>query len=287
MKKIITPLLLTFLVAVSSRGQDAQQPTTSDSPSLAARRLDYMKNSVKDYVFLLAPDFKSPLTVESEPLLRFTNPVSGLQDGGFFIWKDGVGRPMVGAQVFLTAENLWIHEFQSLSPLPFRVTSAGKEIWQPKRAGVEMKPFPDATAPANTAVKRLVQMRELASRFTASDEFEGRPRSDELRLLTKPLVRFGKEGSDVIDGTLFVHAHGTDPELMIVLEARREDDGHRWYYGLAPMTGYALKASLDDKPVWEVGWRRGPFDPQEPFYILVHSRETALNRILDSLKKAR
>src|SRR5688572_27005563 len=162
----------------------------------------------------------------------------------------------------------------------------GKVVWEPNRGGVNIKPFPEAPVPANTPVKRLAQMRELAGRFTASDEFEGRPRSDALRLLTKPLVRFGRDGSETLDGALFVHAHGTDPELMIVLEARQADGGYRWHYGLAPMTGYALKASLGDKPVWEVGWRQAPFSPQEPFFLLVHSRESALRRILDSTKKS-
>jgi hypothetical protein len=258
----------------------------AETVQLSAKRREYMKQSVKDYEFLVGPEFQAKLTVEPEPLLRFTNPVSGLQDGGFFVWKTDAGRPMVGAQVFLTADDLWIHEFQSLAPVALKVTKNGKIIWKPNRAGVKVTPFPDAPAPADTPVKRLAQMRELAGKFTASDEFEGRPRSDELRLLSKPLVRFGREGSETLDGTLFVHAHGgTDPELMIVLEALREDGNYRWHYALAPMTGYALQASLNDKLVWQVPWRRPPFDPQEPFFILVHSRETSVKRLLDLFQK--
>ena len=45
------------------------------------------------------------------------------------------------------------------------------------------------------------------------------------------------------------------------------------------MTGYALKASLDDNAVWEVPWRKPPFDPSEPFFILVHSRELSLKNL--------
>lgn len=251
---------------------------------LAAQRLEFMKSSLKDYEFLLAPDFKAKLTVEPEPLLRFTNPVSGLQDGGFFLWKSEAGRPMVGAQVFLTSEDLWIHEFQSLAPVPFRVTYKGELTWEPKRAGVEVKPVPNAPVPANSPVQRLIQMRDIAKRFTASDEFEGRPQSDELRLLTKPLIRFGAENSDTLDGALFAHAHGTDPELLIVLEALKSDGAFRWHYSLAPMTGYALKASLDAKPVWEVAWRKPPFNPEEPFFIRVHSRELSLKKLFQFSK---
>lgn len=280
--RILLVLVLTWAFCVSVSAQDkveTKAEAKSNAEKLATRRLEFMKNSVKDYEFLLGPDFKAKLTVEREPLLRFTNPVSGLQDGGFFVWKNESGRPMVGAQVFLTGEDLWIHEFQSLAPVPFRVSRNDKFVWEPQRAGVEVKPVPDAPPPAASAVQRLVQMRDIAKRFTASDEFEGRPQSDELRLLTKPLVRFGAENSDMLDGALFVHAHGTDPELMIVLEALKTDSGVRWHYSLAPMTGYALKASFDNQPVWEVAWRKPPYDPKEPFFILVHSRELSLKKL--------
>ncbi len=283
---LLVALLLVALLRTAAQAQpDKEKDTKKPTDSAQAARLGFMKNSVKDYEFLLAPEFQAKLTVEPEPLLRFTNPVSGLQDGAFFVWKDDAGRPMVGAQVFLTADNLWIHEFQSLSPVPFRVSRDGKITWQPDRAGAQVTLFPAAPVPADTAVKRMAQMRELAGQFTASDEFEGRQQSDSLRLLSKPLMRFGREGSETLDGTLFVHAHGTDPELMIVLEALKGDDGYRWHYALAPMTGYALKASLQEKQIWEVPWRKGPYDPKEPFFILVHSRESSLKQLLDVFKK--
>ncbi|MCX7422596.1 MAG: hypothetical protein NT013_24055 [Planctomycetia bacterium] len=290
--RVITAGLVSLSVFGSLFAEDKPDPNSGQSveaekkaaEKLAAQRLEFMKSSLKDYEFLLAPDFKAKLGVEPEPLLRFTNPVSGLQDGGFFLWKSEAGRPMVGAQVFLTGDDLWIHEFQSLAPVPFRVTRKGEATWEPKRAGVEVKLVPEAPVPANSPVQRLIQMREIAKRFTASDEFEGRPQSDELRLLTKPLIRFGAENSDTLDGALFAHAHGTDPELLIVLEALKSDGAFRWYYSLAPMTGYALKASLDDKPVWEVAWRKPPFDPKEPFFIRVHSRVVSLKKLLQFSK---
>ena len=113
---------------------------------------------------LVGPKFVSKLTVVPEPLLRFTNPVSGLQDGAFLVWQSETGRPMVGAQVFLTNEDLWIHEFQSLATVPLKVTRDETSIWEPNRAGVEVKLVPDAPAPAARPVQRLVQMRQIANR---------------------------------------------------------------------------------------------------------------------------
>ncbi|MDZ4688955.1 MAG: hypothetical protein SH850_28090 [Planctomycetaceae bacterium] len=260
-------------VAALLAAWSAAAPAQTPPDALADLRLMTMKTAAKEYVFRSGSGPKGEFAVSPEPLLRFTNPVSGLQAGGFFVWSDVDGRPRAAAQVFLTADNLWLHEFQSLSPNTFTATRDGKSAWEPQKPGVAVRPLPTAPPPAETAVKRLVQMREIAKRFTASDEFEGRPRSDELRLLTKPLVRFGGEQSGTLDGALFTLAHGTDPELLILLEAVRTDGEYRWHYSLAPMTGYALKATLDDQPVWEVGWRKPPYSPREPFFLLVHSRE--------------
>uniref|UniRef100_A0A7C2NXH6 Uncharacterized protein n=1 Tax=Schlesneria paludicola TaxID=360056 RepID=A0A7C2NXH6_9PLAN len=259
-------------LSLAVRPLDAQTAPAAEADVPEAQHVEFMKTTAREYEFRGGRLNEDVFRVSPEPLLRFTNPVSGLQAGGFFVWSDAAGRPRAAAQVFLTAEGIWLHEFQSLSPESFAAHRDGKPVWEPQRAGVEIRPVPEAPPPAETAVKRLVQMRDMARRFTASDEFEGRKTSDELRLLSKPLLRFGREGTATLDGALFVLAHGTDPELMIVLEALQQNDGYRWHYSLAPMTGYALQAALDDKPVWEAPWRKGPYSPKEPFFILVHSR---------------
>ncbi len=213
----------------------------SMSQRIASKRLEFMKTSVSKYEIAFAEDETVKLSLVPEPLLRFTNPVSGLQDGCFVLWTTEIGRPMIGAQVFLTSDNLWIHEFQSLASGPISATLDGETVWSPERTGAISKLVPDAPQPANTTVQRLIQMRDIANRFTASDEFEGRVQSDELRLLTRPLHRFGKADTETLDGALFAHAHGTDPELLIIVEAMRVESSYKWHYALAPMTATPLR----------------------------------------------
>jgi hypothetical protein len=275
-------LLLSFTLQADEKPKVAEKKSSEKSMSqrIATKRLEFIKTSVRKYEMVFGQEEESKLSLVPEPLLRFTNPVSGLQDGCFVLWTSEAGRPMVGAQVFLTSDNLWIHEFQSLASGPISATLDGESVWSPDRPGANSKPVPDAPQPANSAVQRLIQMREIAGRFKASDEFEGRVQSDELRLLTRPLFRFGKADSQTLDGALFAHAHGTDPELMIIVEAIRIKSAYQWHYALAPMTGYAMKATLDDKPNWEVPWRKPPYDPKEPFFIRVHSRELTLRDLI-------
>ncbi len=284
-------ILLMLYLSGSAAADEKTNPTSTKTnknqqdDKLAAKRLEFMKSSVKDYEFFEGPEFKEKFSLVPEPLLRFTNPVSGLQDGGFMVWKSASGRPMAGAQVFLTSDGLWLHEFQSVAPVPFRASRDGKIVWEPGRAGADQKPVPDAPVPAAKASQRLVQMRQMVRRFAVSDEFEGRENPDPLRLLPNPMLRFGAEDSDTLDGALFVYAHGTDPELLIVVEALKSDDAYRWHYSLAPMTAYAMKAMLDEKPIWEVAWRKPPFLAEDPFFILVHSREPSLKSFIDSFRQ--
>jgi hypothetical protein len=37
-------------------------------------------------------------------------------------------------------------------------------------------------------------------------------------LLTKPLARYGAKGAEAQDGGLFCFVHGTDPEVLLMLE---------------------------------------------------------------------
>lgn len=259
-------LMLIFLVALG-QNEPPRQPAAEEKAEAAAR-LEFMKQSASVYDVTVG-EKKTPLRLVAEPVLRWTNPVSNIPDGVLFLWIDAAGRPQVAAQVFIAAgtKDLWLHEFSSLSAEPFDVARDGSVPWHPRKPGLEMEPVADAPAPADSAVRRLTQMRNIALEFQASDDFEGKSRW-ELRLLSKPLHRWGKPGSQVLDGALFAFAHGTDPEVFVLVEARGSEGKYSYEYGLAPMTAYALKVSLKGREIWTAPYRKAPFQPNEPFFIL-------------------
>ena len=91
----------------------------------------------------------------------------------------------------------------------------------------------DAPAPADTPERRLIQMRQMAQRFTVFDEFGWRDddiERYELRLMSRPVYRY--EQSDVMDGALFVFAQGTNPEATMLIEAYGAGDNAAWRCGL-------------------------------------------------------
>ena len=262
----MTAVLLSLLVIA----QPGPARTADAETAEADERLTFMKDSARVYEFS-RDDGRAKLPLRDEPLLRWNNPVSDVKDGLLVLWTEPAGRPVAAAQVFLAAgsDTLWLHEFQSLADEGFTVERDNRTVWAPESAGVQMRPVPDAPPPAETPVGRLVQMRAIAKEFQASDDFEGKSRW-ELRLMPQPLHRYGAKDGTVRDGALFVFAHGTDPEVFLLLEARTEDGKTTWHYGLAPMTSYAVTASLRDEEVWSADTRPAPHEQDSPFFILVY-----------------
>jgi hypothetical protein len=111
-----------------------------------------------------------------------------------------------------------------------------------------MKPLPKAAAPAATATARLLQMKQQAKRFTASELAEGQ--ECELRLMPSPIERYTPGDTDTADGALFLLSYGTNPEAVLFVES----DGKEWRFGLARLSGAArMTVKLDDETAWEVG----------------------------------
>jgi len=267
-------LALLFGAALVSQTDASATPEEKvEEKAEASARLEFMKESVAVYKITRGQK-QVPLKLLADPVLRWTNPVSNIPDGALFLWIGPDERPQVAAQVFIAAgtKDLWLHEFSSLSLEPLSMTRGGTVQWQPRKAGIEFKKVEGAPDPADSAVRRLSQMRNIVQDFKAGDDFEGKSRW-ELRLMAKPLYRYGADNGEILDGALFTLAHGTDPELLVAIEARRSGEGEgksAWYYGLAPMTAYALKVSRKGEEIWSAPYRQNPSQPNEPFIDMVY-----------------
>ncbi len=258
----MTPALATTLaLALLAQTKD------DDAPA----RLAYMKESVASLNVRPAGPASAPLKHQAEPIFRLNNAVSGVKDGGIFLWLDEVGQPEAAIQVFLVPSGLWIHEFTSLATAPLVAESGSVATWHPARPGVDFKPVPDAPKPAESAEGRLRQLRALAQDFAADDHFESKAWNP-LRLLPKPLLRYGKPGSAVEDGALFAFVLGTDPEVFLMVEARAGKAGLEWQYAFAPITCYQVKATWKGKAAWSLPLRLPADDPAGTFFGRVDAK---------------
>ncbi len=249
----------------------------NDADDLTARaeRLATMKAQAAAYT--LAFDKSSTkLALHEEPVLRFSNPVSGVPDGIVAMWKHGQ-RPAVFAQVFQTKDGLWVHEAQSLAAGSFTMQSGGTTFWQPRKPYEAFRRLADAPAAAIGAARRLVQMKEIAAQFAAADDFKISP-SDaettrhELRLLNTPIYRYADSAAGVEDGSVFAFVHGTDPEVFLVLESRAAGPNTEggWHYTLAPMTCWAVTVNHNGKEVWNLPERFSKSKPTDPYHVWLH-----------------
>ncbi len=265
------PLLTSLTIGLSLFVQPPTPPDGQSTPEASAERLRFMKESVRAYEMALGDSRRAILKLEENPVFRLgKQSADNVEDGAIFLWSSEHGRPEAAIQVFRIKDahepqGLWLHEFTSLASSTIIAERRGAPWWTPTTPGLKFMPVPDAPAPADSASERARQMRSLAGRFRASDNFKRKGWS-ELRLLPTPIARYGKPGTSLPDGALFAFVLGTDPEVFLFLEARPATEGHQWQYALAPMTVYAVKGSYRGNVVWELPDREPSYDPSKPFF---------------------
>src|SRR5690606_16729266 len=114
------------------------------------------------------------------------------------------------------------HEWHSLVDAPgLRAFRGAQPLWICDEPGITWQPFRPAPSVAASRLSRLVQMRSLVRRLTASIESEGEA---ELRLISQPLYRYPETSEEMRDGALFVFVMATDPEAVVLVETF-EDQG--------------------------------------------------------------
>jgi hypothetical protein len=248
-----------------------------------AARLEFMKKSLATFNLHSIDDPQVTYRLKAEPVLRFTDPAGGPKDGAIFFWLGDDDRPVAAVQIYLNRKEIWHQEFSLLATSPLVATSSEVSDWRPSRPVVEFKPLPGAPKPAEAAEPRLRQMQALAQEFSAQCMIP--PSSwNQLRRLSKPLARYGKPGTDVIDGALFSFVLATDPEVYLMIEARAGKDGPDWQYAFAPMTVRAVTCSRKGEAVWSLPRRMAEsWNPAATY----HFRELAADASEDLSKGER
>jgi hypothetical protein len=228
---------------------------------LAKQMLPIYVKEASEYAIAVetSPKTKKELELKKEPIFEWSNPTrQGLQQGVIFLWlRDG--RPSALGCVFSQPHDKpvgrqIIHEMHALDPEKLIVTPRRNALneWKPQ-AGLARKELADAPVPAATPPARLLQMRRLAQEFTGH-EMDDEGKRWELRLLPAPLYRYPEAKSGVIDGAIFtlVSTAGTDPEVLLLIEAREEGGKLRWEYACGRFSDRSLYVQRNDKEVWSL-----------------------------------
>lgn len=207
------------------------------------------------------------------PALRWTNHLNRRFYGEVYLWTYE-GRPEVVASIntiYAQTKQGTEAEFQSLSAGRPVLSHQGKLAWEPRVAGLEFRPLIAAPLPSSTATARLPQMRGLAGQFSVSATYGNKQdEHEELRLLRSPLYRYESPSQDVLDGAVFAFTKGTDPDALLIIEARKKMDEPQWHFAFARLNGYcALRAMQKDEKVWQVEQQSNMVntDPTQPYFL--------------------
>ncbi len=192
--------------------------------------------------------------LKSNPLLKYNDSTRRNHESTLWLWTERELPSALMAVEFYPNDPRgprWLFEIVSLSNSKIGVARGGDWKWQAKQPGVIRKPVPGDLKPADKPALRLSQARQIRQRFAAHEK-EGTVGRIELRPLSTPLYRYADEATGVIDGAIFAFANGTNPEVLLLLEAQRDAATKQdiWTYGFAQMTGAEVYASLDEREVW-------------------------------------
>lgn len=242
---------LLFLVALLAAPDSSSSRNKAAQEHLQRLHLEEAEN----WQMAIGNDGDELAKLDPTPVFSWTNPIkSNVQSGAVYVWT-WRSRPVVIGRVFSHPENdrrVVHHEFHSLcaEPLHPRRAVGGTETWEPK-APAALAPLPDCSPPEASASRRLLQMRSLGREFSAHS-VDYRKERWELRLLSQPLYRYKQVEGDVIDGALFafVTSAGTDPEIILALEARRSPQGEEWFYRLLRFSDCNLYVDRHGAEIW-------------------------------------
>lgn len=244
LSKLVPLIVVLFLTFASSSLAD--EPA-NDNTEEANKRTT---KAAKTYEFRFKDD-QAKLQLNPKSVLRWSNPVAGELYGNVFVWTDK-GRPeVIGSLLQWYSPNTHAsHEMHSLSEKTIEGFRSGTKVWE-TQSKIQWIEFPSNIAVATTPRARKTQMRALSRRFTVEKE-DREALTRNLRILNQPLMEYGDEKSTVIAGGLFVFVQGTDPEVFVLIEARKTTTKLKWHYAFARMNSVKFDARYDDETVWRV-----------------------------------
>ncbi len=244
--------ILLFSCLLFGAANDVSGEEAETEKARAAQALELMLEGAGRYDFKLQADPDAKVVLKRTPVLRWSNPVAGSIHGNVFLWTSR-GRPVVVGSLYKWFEPFThaSHEFHSLSTDRVSGERDQQTVWRANAGGVEFAVVPGATKPAGTAARRLSQMRLMARQFLAL-KTDREKVTRQLRRLSQPIYRYESDNADLLDGALFAFVQGTDPEVFLLLEARRKGQGHRWEFALARMNSVRFEVRHKEQRVWEV-----------------------------------
>lgn len=252
----------------------AAMPAIAEEPDPKKEKLAQRREALLAEMRTLAEQTKvayasggGEIKLVDKPVFRYDDQPRRFIDATMWIWTDG-GRPVACQKIeakyeFNRGDPLWGYCFTSLSADKLKAAWAAKS-YQSTEAGIAWQSFADRPAPAAGNVQRKRQLRELARGFSGRMLVNPRTgESAELRLFTTPIYEYSDPATRLLAGAVFgFEVNGTNPDLVVLIEARGEREQPQWQFAPARMTTGGITLNYKDAKVWAaefVSPHEGPF----------------------------
>lgn len=278
--RMMTKLQFVWMIAVLSAAlspwaaaQQVAPPPVDDGESLLKLAKEHM-----DRFEVRAASGSTKVELYPRPLLTYGDSARANKDGT--LWAFGAsGRPLAILELYQGNEisTQWTHAVTLTGAEKLTMKTPVTAVWKPESIQISPVAFADAEAPREREPRRLSQLKDLARRFTAHEFWDPENSRFEMRLLAQPVLRYADAEAGIQDGAVFVIAHGTNPEVIVLIEALGKTlETSRWHYSFARLGSAELHVELDGKEVWKQGRTPGVVGrPTDPYWLFITPREAS------------
>ena len=205
---------LSFLLAMTlaSRGNDDSPTKPEPSQSVKEARTHMAEIAIRS----LSNGRDIEIERLPNPLMTYGDAARNNEAGTLWVWGKS-GRPVAFLELYRNVgkNEPWVHALTLTSPELTQLTGPNGNRWTPKKSHFALSDIPNAPEVGAQPAVRLRQMKEISRRLEAHEFWDPNNSRFELRLLVQPVHRYHDESSKVLDGAVFVLAHGTNPEVLV------------------------------------------------------------------------
>jgi hypothetical protein len=189
-----------------------------------------------------------------QPLLRFSDETRADDQGSLWAWGDK-GRPVALFEIFqkATTRHVWTTGICNTSGGKLRASRTGAPWWLENDSDIAFKEVPAAPLVAADTALRQRQMKLLAQKFSAHEIYNPNNTRYDLRRLDRPLRSYRDEDAGIVEGGLFAFANGTNPEILLFVEARQgmpKGSKPTWQFGVGRSANAELHLEYDGREVY-------------------------------------
>jgi hypothetical protein len=215
-------------------------------------------------------------------LLFYGDPTRSNDRGSVWGWSRK-GRPLALLELFQsTADRTqWAFAVCNTSGGKLRATRSGRPWWRANDSAAKLQDVPGAPAPSVEAPQRQRQLKLLAQKFTGHQFWDPDNTRYVLRRLERPLHTYRDEAGGVLEGGLFALANGTNPEIMLFIEARADPKDNKkavWQYTVGRLAHAELHMEYDGKEVFNAPRGDRVSAPDKPYWLSFITKTPAKER---------